>query len=253
VSVQHPDPARITLAALPAEPADPEVVAHLADCAECREHVEALKRTVELARVGHADTAAPPSRVWDAIAAELDLESRTDARADDPTPAGPSPAGGPRRRPRWRAAAVPIAAALAGLAAGWGIAFALAPSPAPPPSPAVTVLAQLQPLGPADKGAAGTVDSVASDGSRELVISVHGVTDTAGGDYLEAWLIDPAGTRLVSLGALTPAAGSGAYHGDFTVPADLPMTTFTTVDISAERWDGNPDHSRISLLRGSMA
>ncbi len=31
------------------------------------------------------------------------------------------------------------------------------------------------------------------------------------------------------------------------------MTTFTTVDISAERWDGNPDHSRISLLRGSMA
>jgi hypothetical protein len=30
------------------------------------------------------------------------------------------------------------------------------------------------------------------------------------------------------------------------------MSEFNTVDISAERWDGDPTHSRISLLRGSM-
>ena len=85
------------------------------------------------------------------------------------------------------------------------------------------------------------------------MIRVEGVTDTAGGDYLEAWLLDPAGTRLVSLGALTRTADGGAYQGDSRCPASLPMAAFNTVDISAERWDGDPTHSRISLLRGSMS
>jgi hypothetical protein len=36
------------------------------------------------------------------------------------------------------------------------------------------------------------------------------------------------------------------------VPSNLPTVEFRTVDVSAERWDGDPAHSRVSLLRGAM-
>jgi len=189
--------------------------------------------------------------VWQAIADELGAD---DAGTDDHV-AAPTPVPGrpDKSRRRWRAAA----AAVAGIAAGVGIGLAVSPSdagpaPAPPPPPGV-LLAQLTPVGPVDPAAQGTVDGAAHDGVQELVVRVKGVTDTAGGDYLEAWLLDSGGTRLVSLGALTRTDAGGSFSGEFTVPANLPMTTFTTVDISAERWDGDPSHSRISLLRGNMS
>jgi hypothetical protein len=259
---QHPDPERLALAALPAEPRDPEIEAHLPGCTECRGHLTALRRTVELARTGHADSAAPPPRVWQAILDELN-EPAAEPAAEPATGAGPLPsprvavlqAPAARQPRRWRSLAVPIAAAAAGLAIGMGVGFGLAPTdsaPAPAPAPPpTTLLAQLQPIGPADPGATGTVDGLNAPDARELVIHVSGVTDTEGGDYLEAWLIDPLGTRLVSLGALTRSA-DGGYEGAFSVPADLPMATFNTVDVSVERWDGDPSHSRNSLLRGSM-
>ena len=255
----HPDPERLTLAALPAEPPDPALTEHLTGCAQCREHVAALRRTVDLARTGHADRAVPPARVWQAIADELELPTirasrtaepdlvrlgrRPAPRTADPTARARRRAAGPgRRRP--------------GIAAGVAIGLALSPSdsgPAPTPPPDRRPLAQLAPVGPADRAAHGTVDGTAHDGLQELVVRVEGVTDTAGGDYLEAWLLDPGGTRLVSLGALTRTDAGGSFAGEFTVPANLPMTTFSTVDISAERWDGDPSHSRISLLRGYMS
>jgi hypothetical protein len=255
MSVSHPDPERLALAALPAEPADPALAEHLVGCAPCREHVAALRRTVDLARTGHADRAAPPERVWQAITDELGSDGAdADRPPRDPIP-GPARPAAPARR--WRAAALPVAAAVAGIAAGVGIGLALSPpdaGPAPaPPAPPGVLLAQLAPVGPADQSAHGTVDGAAHDGVQELVVRVEGVTDTRGGDYLEAWLLDPAGTRLVSLGALTRTDAGGSFAGEFTVPANLPMTTFTTVDISAERWDGDPSHSRVSLLRGTMS
>jgi hypothetical protein len=236
---QHPDAERLTLAALPAEDRDPGVEQHLSTCAECRERVDGLRRTVELARAGRGEPAVPPPRVWDAIAAELDDVDEV-----------PAPVRSARSRARWgwRAVAVPAAAAVIGVAAGLGIGIGISPpTPAENPVP----LAQLRPIGPADPSAAGTVDAIQRDGGQELVIKLEGVTDTEGGDYLEAWLIDAAGNRLVSLGALT--ASGATYTGEFTIPADLPMAEFNTVDISAERWDGDPTHSRISLLRGSVA
>jgi hypothetical protein len=292
MSMPHPDAERLALAALPAEPRDPLLAEHINGCEQCREHVTGLRRTVDLARTGHANRAAPPPRVWQAIIDELeDLgEPNLPANADpaapdpasggpdrpgppglDPTPNGPAGSGplppdptppGPSRalttptdptrfgrRRRWRRALVPAIAAAAGLAAGLVIGVTAAPTPDPP---AATVLAQLRPVGTLDAAATGAVDGVTHDGVQELVIRVDGVTDTAGGEYLEAWMMDPTGTRLISLGALTRTA-DGSYHGDFTLPTDLPTAAFTVVDISAERWDGDPTHSRISLLRGTMA
>ena len=262
----HPDSEQLTLAALPSEPRDPVIEEHLAGCPACRKHVAALRHTVDLARTGHADTATmPPPRVWAAITAEVgaagDAEpgtgsdiARVDLAAAD---LGPSEPVRTRRIPhaplsRWRMAGVAIAAAVAGLAAGLIIGTVQStdrPSTAPPG----TLLARLQPIGDADPAASGAVDGTSRDGSQELVIRVDGITNTAGGDYLEAWLLDPADSRLVSLGALTRTPDGRAYQGKFTLPADLPMATFNTVDISAERWDGIPTHSGVSLLRGSMA
>ena len=124
----------------------------------------------------------------------------------------------------------------------------VAPGTPPPPDIAVARCSRSD----GRSAATGTVDGLARNGTQQLVIRINGVTDTVGGDYLEAWLLAPDGTRLVSLGALTRTPDGQAYQGEFTVPGNLPMSEFNTVDISAERWDGDPTHSRISLLRGSM-
>ncbi len=233
--MEHPDPDRLALAALPAEPPDPEIADHLLHCDPCHEHVETLRRTVALARAGGAETEAapPPPRVWQAIVDELDGATTTRL-----------PRTHTRMRPRrWRAVAVPIAASLIALAAGIGIGVASVGGSSTP-------LARLAPLGPADPAARGTVDALQRDGTRLLVVRLDGVTNTVGADYLEAWLMDPLGGRLVSLGALDRDGSS--YRGEFSVPADLPMTQFGTVDISAEKWDGDERHSRVSLLRGPL-
>jgi hypothetical protein len=287
MTLPHPDPDLLALAALPAEPADPQVSAHLQACTACQLHVEELRHTVRLARAGEAagPLTGPPPRVWQAVLDELALDEGTDdgvAMATDrrtpeqsgtgrPTPGTahqigavpdlngsspghassahpvPHPDRGARRRIRLGAA---VAAAAVTLLAGLGIGVALGrggTEPAPQPAP----LAQLSPIGFADPNARGSVAVVERDGTRRLLVQLDGVTNLAGGDYLEAWLMDGTGTRLISLGALTPQGGQ--FRGDFALPAGLPIEQFTQVDVSAERWDGDPGHSAVSLLRGYLA
>jgi hypothetical protein len=245
----HPDPELLALAALPAEPTDLGVAAHLQSCEQCRAHVDALRRTVDLARddtVGDLP-AAPPPRVWAAISEELGLDARSGPdTVPDPAPLPARQAGRRSRRTLLGAAA---AAAVVGLAAGIGIGLGLAPDPAPPPEPAPLV--RLGPVGFADAAATGTVAMVERNGDQKMVMALRGVTDLAGGDYLEAWLMDATGTRLLSLGAL--ARHGEEFRGEFTVPAGLPAGEFDRVDVSAERFDGNPGHSSVSLLRGDLA
>jgi hypothetical protein len=108
------------------------------------------------------------------------------------------------------------------------------------------------PGGPAGPSQHAVARSTRSSGVRRLVVRLAGVTDTAGADYLEAWVMDPTGTRLVSLGALARDV-AGGWVGEFTVPPDLPVAELGVVDVSAERWDGDERHSRTSLLRGALA
>jgi len=135
-----------------------------------------------------------------------------------------------------------------GLAAGLGIGHAVAPGRAP--APAAGPVVRLAPVGDLDPAASGTVAMATAGGERQMVVQVQGVTNIAGGDHLEAWLMDPSGTRLVPLGAL--AGGGGDFHGTFAVPDGLPFGEFNRVDVSAERWDGNPGHSTLSVLRGDI-
>lgn len=252
----HPDADRLTLAALPAEQTDPEIAAHLQACARCRTEVEELRRTVELARADGVGEPLPipPTRVWQSILDEIaDDPGRTAApeldghrRVAPPAVAGPAR---PRPVPWWRRTAVGVAAAaVVGLGLGVGIGVGIAGSGAEPdPVPVV----RLGPVGLADPAATGTAAMVDRDGDRRMVVELRGVTDLAGGDYLEAWLMDGTGTRLLPLGALTRHGEE--FRGEFTIPAGLPAEEFVRVDVSAERFDGNPGHSAVSLLRGDLA
>jgi hypothetical protein len=62
--------------------------------------------------------------------------------------------------------------------------------------------------------------------------------------------MDASGTRLVPLGVLD--GGDGDFHGTFALPEGVPLGVFGQVDVSAERWDGNPGHSTLSVLRGAL-
>jgi anti-sigma-K factor RskA len=236
--VSHPRPDELALAALPAETAGPTTLTHLITCDDCRVHVEALRRTVELARAGgdmDAD-AAPPPRVWEAIARETGIAPEPDRAVAPPPPA---------RRSRWRPLAVAAAALAVGVAGGLGLGVALRPAAAPAAG-SVVPLAAVAP-GTSTTGTAGVREQ---DGTRELVIDLAGPAEP-GGDYLEAWLMDASSTRLVSLGALTPQP-DGHFRGSFALPAGLPTAEFGLVDVSAERWDGDPAHSKASIVRGAL-
>ena len=272
MSAPHPDGERLTLAALPAEQADPEVATHLRECAQCRAEVDQLRRTVELARADGVGEPLPipPTRVWQAILDEL-AEDPADAGAPDRDGHAPAvrpvvddpeepdrPATAVRgagaaphrlRAPWWRRSLVGVAAAaVVGLGLGVGIGVGVGGSgDEPEPTPVV----QLGPVGIADPAATGTAAMVDHDGDQRMVVELRGVTNLAGGDYLEAWLMDSTGSRLLPLGAL--ARHGEELRGEFTIPAGLPPGEFSRVDVSVERFDGDPGHSTVSLLRGDLA
>ena len=238
----HPSPDQLALAALPAEPVEPEVAAHLHTCRTCRAKVAALRHTVDTARDSTTNPATdpePPPRVWHAITAELD---------DELTPP-------PLPRARWRRLLVPVTATAASLAAGLilGLAASSPPPGTSPPSPGTLAQIPLTPLATSDPATSGTADIVESDGVRRIVIQVSEPARGTPGEYLEAWLIDTDGRQLYSLGALTPEPDDTRYHATFRLPPNPQLTAFDTVDVSAERFDGNPTHSGASLLRGRMA
>jgi hypothetical protein len=281
MSTPHPDAELLALAALPAEPPDPVLAVHLRECRQCQVQLDELRHTVELAvQNGVGETLpTPPPGVWRAIVDELAVDEPavdepavdeplvdpvTDTVAPRPSPTHRRPGGatpqtddpaGPartrgRRFPR-RGAFVGIAAAAAaiGLAAGLGIGLGVGNEP--PPAPEPTPVVRLSPVGFADPAATGTATMVDSNGDRRMVVQLTGVTNLAGGDYLEAWLMDSSGTRLLPLGAL--ARHGEEFRGEFTVPAGLSVTEYDRVDVSAERFDGDPGHSTVSLLRGTLA
>ena len=111
--------------------------------------------------------------------------------------------------------------------------------------PVVTPLAQAE-LAPVDQhsatGSARVVE--AKDGQRTLEVRVD--KNEARG-YQEVWLIAPDLTRLVSLGVMTSESGT------FPVPAGLDLAEYPIVDVSDEPVDGNPAHSSVSIVRGTLA
>jgi len=213
---------------------------HLAGCARCQSELDQLRAVVTTARSADADDVpAPPGRaVWDAIAADLVLEDRSlpagAASPDETVEALPEPRRS--RRGPWLVAA---AAAVVGVLAGAVVVNAIDQTP----DPTVLASAVLDPLNVAD--ADGVAKLTEQGTSRNLSVDVRGLPPTNG--FYEVWLLDTSAQKLVSLGTL----GAGDT-GVFPVPADLDVAQFPVVDVSREPLDGNPAHSKDSVVRGTL-
>ena len=73
------------------------------------------------------------------------------------------------------------------------------------------------------------------------------VRDPANG-YIEVWLINRDGKRMVSVGVL----GWPGAPGSFSISRKLLDEGYVVVDISQEQFDGHPEHSGQSLVRGTL-
>jgi hypothetical protein len=203
---------------------------HLRSCDECRLEL------IDLA-VAHASLASA-ARTGRTFAAPMEPEGdlpplpTLDDRGKMPTTATSG-----RRSQLWRLALV--AAALV-LVASLGTAFALARQ-----HQGSTVVAQatLHPMdGPAD--ASGSLTALAEGSDRALTVRTDQLDALTSQTYYEVWLLNPTTLKMLPVGVLPPSG-----TGTFTMDASL-MTGYSAVDISLQVNDGDPAHSKVSVLRG---
>ena len=264
----HLDPDRLSLLALYDDWLDEDGRKHLRSCSVCSADYAALRRAVNAVktRPDASSLEAPGAQVWAGIHRELGLSQ---AVQEDPlAPAGrtariPLPGPAPeasqpreptklpeatqprepmraarfprRSTPWWQRPSTWLAAAATLLLAGAAV-WSLNQAPIP------LAQAELTPL--AQHSATGSAKVVrASDGSRTLEVRLS--KDEAQG-YQEVWLIAPDLSQLISLGVMN------ADSGTFAVPAGLELADFPIVDVSDEPLDGNPAHSSVSIVRGTL-
>ncbi|MFF0154773.1 anti-sigma factor domain-containing protein [Micromonospora sp. NPDC005203] len=142
---------------------------------------------------------------------------------------------------RWAATAVTAAAAAA--VGVLGTVSVLRPDdPAPAPTPVVVASAPLAAYGSTPPAAKGDA-RVLRDG--QLHLHVANLPRVPG--YYEVWLINPTTMKMFSVGTL--GGGSDAL---LPLPPNVDLTSYSVVDVSAEQYDNNSDHSGDSLLRGTL-
>lgn len=138
--------------------------------------------------------------------------------------------------------AAALVAAVVGGAIGWGLRGSGSPAtPAPPVAASATLVPV--PGGPAKDPEKGQAQLLQTPGGPQLRVVSSDLPGIAGS--YEVWLLGADG-RMVSLGVLTQGAGT------FTVPAGISTSQYGTVDVSDEPADGNPAHSKVSVLRGKL-
>jgi hypothetical protein len=245
--MSHPDDEIIAAAAL-GESLDAEDARHVADCARCAAQVRDLENLA--ARAGsmgrQAPLLVPPSRVWDAVVAELATDDASQAGAQvESAPlhevagpeerlAGVTPI---RRFPGWLVAS----AAAVGLVIG-GVGVTLLTDLRGDGATVVASASLTSLVTDVPAGDARVEDR--ADGVRVLVVDTD-YEETPDGD-LEVWLIDPNVEGMVSLGFLASS------HGEFVIPAGYDPGAYPIVDISIEPRDGVPTHSGESITRGVL-
>jgi hypothetical protein len=156
-------------------------------------------------------------------------------------PAGSGESPRTPRRAR-RLGAVAAAAAVVALGALGAAAVAGDRSPAPP----VVAQGSLHPL-QAPPSATGTVTVLAEGATRHVVVRTRDLSTPSSQTFYEVWLLDPATLKMLPVGVLTPSG-----NGDYEVTAGL-MAGYSAVDVSLQADDGDPAHSRTSVLRASLS
>ncbi|MFL6182100.1 MAG: anti-sigma factor [Actinomycetes bacterium] len=215
---------------------------HVAECPLCTSRLAEFSRLVTNGRgTSRSDVPATPSpEVWAGITAELGLSAGTESSHSG---AEIVAIGSARRS--WTTSWL-VAAVAAGVVAGAVLTTAgglltddeQAPVAAPPVV-AETTLAALP-----KKQGTGRAEIVETGQGKELVVDVSNLT--SGDGFYEVWLIDPDTFQMVGLGALTNS------EGRFPIPDGLDLSEYRVVDVSLEPLDGDPVHSRDSLVRGEL-
>ena len=253
---------------------------HLASCSHCRAELDQYRRVVTLGQGTQAsETPTPPlDRIWRSIQAELAPPSATEeiaatktmmadsappvtandrpasdvprndetandkplsvvAASDETTDAGGEKPIPGRRRKWWPIVA---AAAALGLVVGAGATVIINRND-------VQVAASTPLTALPGQTGHGTAELLRARNDPELRVSVDGPQPAD--RYREVWLINSDGQRMYSLGVL-PESGTGTYP----LPTLLAngLDGFTIVDVSIEPYDGNPEHSRNSQVRGTL-
>jgi hypothetical protein len=245
--VSHVDPEILALLALGETAAHPQDGRHLPGCPACQDDLSQLSGIVSLARAANGDhwLTDPPPGLWPRIAAEAGLD--TDP-ADHAGPAitGPRPLTERRRRradrPWWQR---PAAAAVAALIVGAATALGIQHYRGTPP-PTVTGRFALRPLAqfPQWKGASGTAVMERSTSGQSLKVMLKA---PARPGFYEVWLLAKDGVKMISLGDLDPG-----HDGTFALPPGVDLRFYTRVDVSLQAFNGDPAHSAISVVRGTL-
>lgn len=208
---------------------------HLSACAPCRSRLDDLTRTVGVARsVAVEDRLVlPPAELWNSIASEFHADVR-------------APTGHLGTLVRWSGSIrtvklrLALTAAVAAFVFGATGSFLLRHAD---PGRELVSSAQLAPVGIID--ATGTAVLTSTAAGQRLSVDVPGLMSGSG--YYEVWMTTPDSTTMLAIGAL----GSD-LHGDFSLPHGVSGTTYPIVDVSYEQVDGNPAHSLVSVVRGTL-
>ncbi len=246
---------------------DEAELAHVRACAQCSATVASIERTAVLARAGapNGPLTPPPPDLWARIEAALDApeaqhvgglttagsDPRPDAPASVPGSAEPSarpplravPTAGTQPRPFRRSLTPAWAAGLAaaGIAIGLLTGRALWQDPAPVATTIAT--AELDTLDTQER--LGDATLVRGEAGMDLRVATAPLDPGEG--YLEVWLINTDGKRMVSIGVLR---GDGPET--FPISQTLIDQGYVVVDISREGFDDRPEHSGDSLARGKL-
>jgi len=254
--VSHTDPEILALRALGETAGSAGDAEHAGTCPRCRAELARLTEVVRLARDKGAGERleTPPSQVWDRIAATAGADPvrvpvSPAAAAANGTSAPAVPRIRPRRglrpgRPRRR-----LATGLAGLAAGLIIGIAgTAGIVQLTQAPATRVVAQIAlsplPQFPQWQDAAGTAVMRATARQQLMVVTLHAPRQPG---FYEVWLLARDGVSMISLGDL-----NAGHTGTFVIPPGTDLHNYSRIDISLQPFDGSTQHSKSSVVRGSL-
>ena len=192
---------------------------HLAGCDDCRRELAVLAATSASLR---------------AAARQPQPATAPDAPASDAAPAPPR--AGWRRGPLVGLAAA-LALAVAAAAVLWAGGLWR------PDRPDRTV-----PLaGVGAVAASGRASMAGAGDDRQMTVAAEDLPPLRVGQYYEVWLLDPGAGTVFPVGVLPPDG-----EGRFTLPASV-VGRYQVIDVSLEADDGDPAHSKRSLLRGRYA
>jgi hypothetical protein len=220
-----------------------EVAEHLDSCDACRRELAVVARASawlqDAARLDVIPEMTAPLNSHDApvVLPPLNLPRqnwapiRRAGRSERSTSTRPHAA-------RWLAAAAGVVLLVAGVLGGVAVGRA---SNDPQGTP---VALHPLPNGVATGDAQGKANLLASGGMK---LDVNGLPKPPGSDFYEVWLYDPPTGRMLAVGVL-PDSGKG----DYTLPKATEQG-YSAVEISLEPDDGNPAHSKVSVLRGPIA